>query len=49
MLSLIINLLSQNGVKLKKNIQKAKLDGGQKEMADYIDGKLAKKGFVPIP
>jgi aminopeptidase N len=34
---------------LLKNIQKAKLDGGQKEMADYVEAKIAKKGFVPIP
>jgi hypothetical protein len=34
---------------LLKNIQKAKQDAGQKEMADYVGGKLTKKGFVPVP
>jgi aminopeptidase N len=30
---------------LLKGVQKAKTDAGQKEMADYIESKLAKKGF----
>jgi aminopeptidase N len=34
---------------LLKNIQKAKQDAGQKEMADYVGVKLTKKGFVPVP
>jgi aminopeptidase N len=30
---------------LLKGVQKAKTDNGQKEMADYIETKLSKKGF----
>jgi aminopeptidase N len=30
---------------LLKGVQKAKSDAGQKEMADYIDSRLSKKGF----
>ncbi len=34
---------------LLKNVQKAKQDAGQKDMADYVSAKLTKKGFVPVP
>ncbi|MFN2439340.1 MAG: M1 family aminopeptidase, partial [Chitinophagaceae bacterium] len=32
---------------LLKGIQQAKADAGQKELADYVNGKLTKKGFIP--